>query len=332
MSLAYSIIVPIYNRPKEVSELLESIHRLDKKPQEVILVEDGSTVPCEEIAKAWELRLPIKYLYKKNSGPGSSRNFGAEYATGEYLIFLDSDCLLPQTYFNVLDRYLHLDAVDLFGGPDAAHKDFTSVQKAISQTMTGFFTTGGIRGGGEGMDRFYPRSFNMGVKREVFFDLGGFGSLRFGEDLDFSMRAVKAGYRVARFPEAWVYHKRRATFRQFFKQVYNSGMARVYLYHLHPGTIKLVHVLPSVFVIGSLILLFLTFIWHWAFVLPLFIYAVMLYAEAVFRTKNTLVSLLSIPAGVIQLSGYGLGFIHAWFLSLLRKGGQRHAFQKNFYK
>ena len=272
--MRYSVIVPVYNRPDEVDELLDSLTRQTVKDIEVIIVEDGSTKTCKDVCDKYADILDLHYYFKENSGPGQSRNYGAERAKGEYLLILDSDVVLPDTYIENLE--LRIDNYDMlqgmnngmqgnhnskfstlnsqlaaFGGPDAAHPSFTPTQKAISYSMTSFFTTGGIRGGKKKLDKFYPRSFNMGIRRDVYMQLGGFTKMRFGEDIDFSYRICEAGYSPQLFPDAWVWHKRRTDFRKFFRQVYNSGIARINLEKRHPGTMKLVHLLPAAFTIGS---------------------------------------------------------------------------------
>ena len=237
--MKYSIIVPVFNRPDEVDELLESLTHQTEKDFEVVIVEDGSLTPCEEVCKRYENLMDIHYYYKENSGPGQSRNYGAERAKGEYLLILDSDVVLPEGYLKAVSDELSREPADAFGGPDKAHSSFTDTQKAISYSMTSFFTTGGIRGGKKKMDKFYPRSFNMGIRRDVYLKLNGFSNMRFGEDIDFSIRIFKAGCRCRLFPEAWVWHKRRTDFRKFWRQVYNSGIARINLYKKYPESLKL---------------------------------------------------------------------------------------------
>lgn len=250
--MKYSIIVPVYNRPDEVDELLESLSNQTQKDFEVIIVEDGSVKTCKDVCDKYANILALHYYAKENSGPGQSRNYGAERANGEWLLILDSDVVLPEGYLEAINKTLSstMDEIVAFGGPDAAHDSFTPVQKAISYSMTSFFTTGGIRGGKAKLDKFYPRSFNMGIRRDVYQQLGGFTKMRFGEDIDFSYRIVEAGYSPRLFPEAWVWHKRRTDFKKFFRQVYNSGIARINLEKRHPGTMKIVHLLPTVFTVG----------------------------------------------------------------------------------
>ena len=217
--MKYSFVIPVFNRPDEVDELLESLTHQTFRDFEVVIVEDGSSVPCKEVVAKYSNSLTLKYFEKQNSGPGQTRNYGAERAEGEYLLILDSDCIVPPTYLEAIETELKENPADAFGGPDRAHSSFTAVQKAINYAMTSFFTTGGIRGGKKKLDKFYPRSFNMGIHAEVYRALGGFSKMRFGEDIDFSIRIFKGGYRCRLFPEAWVWHKRRTDFRKFFKQV-----------------------------------------------------------------------------------------------------------------
>ena len=258
--MKYSIIVPVYNRPDEVDELLGSLLHQEEKDFEVIVVEDGSQVPCGDVCQRYAGQMELRYYEKPNSGPGQSRNYGAERAKGEYLLILDSDVVVPPGYLKAISEELERQPADAFGGPDCSHPSFTDIQKAISYSMTSFFTTGGIRGGKKKLDKFYPRSFNMGIRRDVYLRLGGFSRMRFGEDIDFSIRIFQAGCHCRLFPGAWVWHKRRTDFRKFWRQVFNSGIARINLYKKYPDSLKLVHLLPMVFTVGVAALLLLALV------------------------------------------------------------------------
>lgn len=345
--MKYSIIVPVYNRPDEVDELLDSLTRQAYSNFEVIIVEDGSDTPCKEVCDKYLDRLNLQYYLKENSGPGQSRNYGAERAKGEYLIILDSDVVLPGNYLKAVDEELTDNPCDAFGGADASHSSFTDVQKAISYSMTSFFTTGGIRGGKKKLDKFYPRSYNMGIRREVYLKLGGFSKMRFGEDIDFSYRIVEAGYKCRLFPKAWVWHKRRTDLKKFFRQVYNSGIARINLEKLHPGTLKLVHLLPMVFTVGVIALILASAVgralmhycpegqWLWLFVcpwIPILLYSLIILIDSTVCNKSLKVGILSVPAAFVQLMGYGFGFIESWWKRCVRKQDEFTAFEKNFYK
>ncbi len=329
--MRYSLIIPVYNRPDEVDELLESLTRQHFQDFEVLVVEDGSSVPCESVVDRYATSLNIHYLKKANSGPGQTRNFGAERSRGEYLLILDSDCVLPPNYLDAIEAELQKEPADAFGGPDRAHESFTRVQKAINYAMTSFFTTGGIRGGKKKMDKFYPRSFNMGIRREVYQDLGGFSKMRFGEDIDFSIRIFKAGYRCRLFPDAWVWHKRRTDWRKFFKQVYNSGIARINLYKKYPESLKLVHILPAVFTLGVCAILLLSLVCPWSLLL-LFVFVLVILIDASIQNKSLFIGVLSVIAAFIQLIGYGTGFLSAWWKRCVCKEGEFAAFEKNFYQ
>lgn len=330
--MKYSLIIPVYNRPDEVDELLQSLCGQKFRDFEVVVVEDGSSLPCLEVVKKYGLLLDIYYYNKPNSGPGQTRNYGAARSRGEYLIILDSDCILPSGYLQAVEAELERQPADAFGGPDRAHHSFTPVQKAINYSMTSFFTTGGIRGGKKKMDKFYPRSFNMGIRRKVYEQLGGFSKMRFGEDIDFSIRIFQAGYSCRLFPEAWVYHKRRTDFRKFFKQVHNSGIARINLYKKHPHSLKVVHLLPALFTIGVLFLLLASPICAYSLTL-LGAYALLVLIDSTLQNRSLKVGLLSIAASFIQLIGYGTGFLRAWWMRcLLGKDEELQAFRKNFYK
>lgn len=330
--MKYSIIVPVYNRPDEVDELLESLEGQSLKDFEVVIVEDGSGKPCKDVCDRHTAKLNIRYFMKQNSGPGQSRNYGAERASGEYLIVLDSDVVLPEGYLAAVDKELQDAPADAFGGPDKAHPSFTDTQKSISYSMTSFFTTGGIRGGKKKLDKFYPRSFNMGIRRETYMSLGGFSKMRFGEDIDFSIRIFKAGCRCRLFPEAWVWHKRRTDFRKFWRQVYNSGIARINLYKKYPESLKIVHLLPMAFTVGVVALLLLAamgFLWA---LLPLAIYVVAIFVDSTIENRSLAVGSLSVVSAFVQLLGYGCGFINAWWRRCVLRKDEFSAFEKTFYK
>lgn len=330
--MKYSIIVPVFNRPDEVEELLESLTTQTLHDFEVVIVEDGSSIPCKDVCKKYENRLNLKYFDKPNSGPGQSRNYGVERAEGEYAIILDSDVVLPEGYLQAIDDELKREHADAFGGPDKAHPSFTDTQKAISYSMTSFFTTGGIRGGKKKLDKFYPRSFNMGISRDTYQSLGGFSKMRFGEDIDFSIRIFKADCRCRLFPEAWVWHKRRTDFRKFWRQVYNSGIARINLYKKYPESLKIVHLLPMVFTLGVVFLLLLSiFLTPWA-LLPLAVYSAAILVDSTIENKSVKVGLLSIISAFVQLTGYGCGFIEAWWKRCLMGKDEFSAYEKTFYK
>ena len=339
--MKFSIVVPVYNRPEEVDELLESLCSQTCKDFEVLIVEDGSQKPCKDVCAKYADILDLHYYAKPNSGPGQSRNYGVERSQGEYALILDSDVVLPQGFIQAIVDELSREEAVAWGGPDASHPSFTPIQKAISYSMTSFFTTGGIRGGKANnkaafqlkkLDKFYPRSFNMGIRRDVYLQLGGFSKMRFGEDIDFSYRIVEAGYQPRLFPEAWVWHKRRTDFRKFFRQVYNSGIARINLEKRHPGTLKLVHLLPMVFTLGVIALTLLAPLTCGYSLLPLCLYAALLCTDSTLKNKSLKVGLLSIPAAFVQLMGYGLGFLESWWKRCVRKQDEFTAFEKNFYK
>lgn len=331
MSLYLSLIVPVYNRPQEVEELLSSLLLQSNKNFEVVIVEDGSAMPCVEVVDRYADKLQISYYTKPNSGPGQSRNYGAERAKGNYFIFLDSDCVIPEGYTAAVYQSLEQQYVDAFGGPDAAHENFTDFQKAINYSMTSVITTGGIRGGGEKMDKFFPRSFNMGYSKEVFEKTGGFGKIRFGEDIDMSIRILSNGFKTRLIKAAFVYHKRRSTFRQFFKQVHNSGIARINLNKRHPGTLKLVHALPAVFTLGVVVLLIAS-LFCWWFILPLLFFFLVIFADASLRNKSLKIGWLSMWVSFVQLTGYGSGFIIAFIRRHILGQDEFASFEKTFYK
>lgn len=321
---SFSIIVPVYNRREEVRDLCGSLLTQSCRDFELILVEDGSTDPCrQEAEEAAAKGLPVVYEYKENEGRSIARNRGMELARGDWFVFFDSDCVIPSGYLEILSR--ELDAhpeLDCYGGPDAAHDSFTDVQKAISYAMTAFLTTGGIRGGKRQLEKFTPRTFNMGFRRRVWEKVGGFREM-FSEDIDMSKRIAAAGFETGLVRPAYVWHKRRVDFAKFFRQVYVFGMSRITLHLLYPGSLKAVHALPALAVLGALALIVLAIVLRNAwFLLPLGVYFVAIFFDALLKTRSLKIALLAIPASAIQLGGYGCGFLKAAFNKILLRRGR----------
>lgn len=310
-----SIVIPLYNRPQEIDELLESLARQSCKDFDVVVVEDGSYARGDAECARWSKHLSLRYDYIANRGPAGARNHGATLCEGEYIIFFDSDCLIPENYISLAKQFLcDSPGVALWGGPDAAHPSFTPIQKAISYAMTSPFSTGGIRGGSERADKFYPRTFNMGVRRDAFDAVGGFADMRYGEDVDFSMRVVEAGYASQLRRELFVYHKRRTSLREFYRQVQHSGRARVALSRRHKGTLRVVHALPAagvVLLVGALVPLWRIYSLAVITVCMLYGFAVLLHASV--RLRSFRLGWLSMMACCVQLLGYGVGFIKGLF-------------------
>ncbi len=306
----YSIIIPVYNRPQEVAELLESLAQQTLRDFEVVLIEDGSTITSEKVFERFSSKLKIQYFFKPNTGPGPSRNFGFEKALGKYFVVFDSDCILPSHYFEVVDRFLKSEKVDAWGGPDRGMKDFTPLQQAMAFTMSSTLTTGGIRGGKQ--KAFQPRSFNMGISRAVFEKTKGFHFDRFAEDIELSIRIGKAGFKTALIPDAFVYHKRRTSLRQFFNQVSNFGKGRVLVGRKHPGEVKPTHWLPAIFLLGLLtipVLFIFSPLWSILIAMTYFFYAVSVAIDCFITTRSLKVTFVSFPALFVQMIGYGSGFI-----------------------
>ncbi|MCH5241177.1 MAG: glycosyltransferase [Muribaculaceae bacterium] len=320
MKPAFSIIVPVYNRPQEVEELVRSLAKQSDKDFQLIIVEDGSTVPCQEQVLELRDKLNIKYFHKSNEGRSIARNYGMERADGDFFIFVDSDCILPPDYIESLKKSLQENPCDCFGGPDTAHESFSDVQKAINFSMTSFFTTGGIRGGKKSMEKFTPRTFNMGFSKNVYNKVGGFREM-FSEDIDMSTRIKNAGFKTVLYPDVKVFHKRRVDFKKFWKQVHVFGMSRITLQLLYPGSMKLVHWLPALFVIFGLGLVIASFFNYW-FLIPLVVYFVVLLIAALVDTRSPKIALLALPASAIQLGGYGTGFIRAYVWKILLRHGR----------
>lgn len=306
----YSVIVPVYNRPHEVEELLASLSQQTYKNFEVLLVEDGSTKTSREVYERYASVLTITYFFKPNSGPGPSRNFGFERARGEYFVVFDSDCVIPETYFESVEKFMQTQPIDAWGGPDRGRADFTPLQQAMAYTMASIFTTGGIRGGRK--SGFQPRSFNMGISRKVYEQTKGFVFDRFAEDIELSIRMRKLHFHVVLIPDAFVYHKRRATLRDFFKQVSNFGKGRVLVGQAHPGEIKITHWFPAVFSLGLCAIPVVLLIFPKlgvTFLAGYLLYFLLIGFHSIATVKSTYVAVLSIPSAFVQLTGYGLGFL-----------------------
>lgn len=308
----YSVIVPVFNRPQEVAELLESLTQQTYANFEVILVEDGSSIKSEKVFEQYSGKLTIQYFFKPNTGPGPSRNAGFEHARGDYFVVFDSDCIIPPHYFEVVEKFLAGNTVDAWGGPDKGMEDFTALQQAMAFTMSSVLTTGGIRGKSE--KGFQPRSFNMGISRMVFEKTKGFQFDRFAEDIELSVRIRKLGFKSALIPDAFVFHKRRTSLFQFYKQVSNFGKGRVLVGKAHPGEVKPTHWFPSFFLAGLLLIPFtawfsstISFILFGGYIL----YTLLVFIDCLRTTRNLFVSFLSLPSLYVQLIGYGIGFLKA---------------------
>jgi glycosyltransferase involved in cell wall biosynthesis len=329
----FSLIIPVYNRPGEIDELLESLCESDYKGDfEVVIIEDGSSEKCENIVKKQGSKLTISYYYKENSGPGDSRNYGMKKAKGDYFIIFDSDCIIPKKYLNEVDKALKQNYVDCFGGPDRALDSFSDIQKAINFAMTSFLTTGGIRGGSEKIDKFQPRSFNMGLSRKAFEASNGFGNIHPGEDPDLAIRLWNLGFKTKLFINAYVYHKRRIDWDKFSLQVNKFGKARPILNRWYPQHSRITFFFPSVFIIGFAVAIFLL-IFNFDLLLKLyFIYFLVLFLVSTYQNKSIKIGYLSVMAVWKQFYGYGIGFIESFIkISILKKKPQT-AFPELFFK
>lgn len=333
MELQFSFIIPVYNRPDEVQELLQSFKDLKTDVKyEIVIVEDGSTIPSKSIVEAFKSSLCVSYYSKSNSGPGDSRNFGMQKAQGNYFIILDSDCILPENYLTEVIESLNANYVDCFGGPDAAHDSFSNVQKAINFAMTSFITTGGIRGNKKSVDEFQPRSFNMGISKKAFEASKGFGIIHPGEDPDLSIRLKKLGFSIKLIPKAFVYHKRRISWSKFYTQVHKFGLVRPILNSWHPETKKITYWFPSLFCFGFLIAILLLVVNFKALFFFYIFYFLVAFMLALFSSKSFIVALLSLLAIGIQFLGYGYGFVKSTIaVGVLKKVPEEH-FPKLFFK
>jgi glycosyltransferase involved in cell wall biosynthesis len=318
----FSIIIPLYNRPQEIKELLETLTLQTYKQFEVLVIEDGSVNDAENIVKDFTDRLDVRYFKKQNEGQGFTRNYGFKLAKGDYFVIFDSDCLIPENYLQTVNDYLQTNWLDAYGGPDDAHPSFTPVQKAISYSMTSPFTTGGIRGNKKGIGQFHPRSFNMGVSRKVWETVGGFIITRSAEDLEYSIRIHSAGFKIGLIPDAKVYHKRRTNFLQFYKQIHFFGRARINLYTFFPKELKWIHFFPAVFTLGLLFTLIANVFWGWLAKtcdILLAIWIMLIFFHALVKNKSLKVAFLSVIASFIQLIAYGLGFMQDFWKRVVLK-------------
>lgn len=312
----FSVVIPVYNRPQEVDELLHSLTQQTYKHFETLIIEDGSEDRCDDIVEQYQDQLDIRYYYKENSGQGFSRNYGFERAKGDYFIVFDSDCLIPSHYFETVENYLKTHQLDAYGGPDREHQSFSPIQKAISYTMTSPLTTGGIRGNKNHAGTFHPRSFNMGISREVYEKTGGYKITRMGEDIEFSIRIINNGFKTGLIPDAYVYHKRRTSLKKFFNQLHFFGRARININRFHPGEIKFIHTLPALFTAGLLLFLTLPFWDPSLFItllIPFIFFISLIFAHAASKYSSLYIGLLSVCATFIQLTGYGIGFLREFW-------------------
>ena len=324
----YSIIVPIYNRPDEMAELLESLTLQTFKDFEVLILEDNSHMKSDEVAQRYEVHLDVHYFFIPGTDRSYRRNYGMQQAKGQYFILFDSDCVIPEGYLAAVEASLHENPTDCFGGPDNADDSFSDMQKAVNYSMTSFFTTGGIRGGSRQMEKFNPRSFNMGISRKAFEMTGGFRSM-IGEDIDFSLRVREAGMETKLYRDAFVFHKRRVNIKKFYNQTNTFGKARVILTKAHPGSLKLVHLLPVAFVFGHLLLLALAVVWTPFWLLFIACYMLLLFLDSLRKNRRLHIALMSVVAAYAQLFGYGLGFLEE---TLKSRSTKKNKGQETLYK
>ncbi|MCS6823505.1 MAG: glycosyltransferase [Cytophagaceae bacterium] len=314
----FSVVIPVYNRPEELKELLESLKQQDYKNFEVIVVDDGSSIPGKEVAEHFKNDLSLQYYYKNNEGRSIARNYGIDKARGEYIIIFDSDCIIPSGYFTNVSEYLKKNRLDCFGGPDRAHPSFTPIQQAISYSLTSVLTTGGMRGSRHSTTKFYPRSFNMGFTKHVAEAIGGFLNIPLAEDLDFSMRAEKSGFRIGLIESAYVYHKRRTDFAKFYRQLNRFGIGRINLYMRHKEALKLTHFFPSIFMIFSLSSVLLSIL-NPLYIVPLATYTFCIFFDASVKNNSFKIGILSVAATYVQMYAYANGFNKAFIKRIVLK-------------
>ncbi|MGB4776203.1 MAG: glycosyltransferase [Daejeonella sp.] len=316
----FSIIIPLYNRPQEIDELLHTLTQQTYTKFEVLVIEDGSKIDARQIVESYREKLAISYYFKENEGQGFARNYGFERAKGDYFIVFDSDCLIPEGYLEIVNNYLSDHKLDAYGGPDGAHESFTPIQKAISYSMTSPFTTGGIRGNKEHVGQFHPRSFNMGISRQVWEDSKGFILTRLGEDIEFSIRIKTMGFAIGLIPNAIVFHKRRTNFKQFYKQLHFFGRARINIYKHFPKELKAVHFFPALFTVFLAITILLNL---FNSTLSKFcnsliaLYILLLFFHSWIKNRSIKVAFLSVIAAFVQLSAYGMGFIQDFWKRII---------------
>jgi glycosyltransferase involved in cell wall biosynthesis len=330
--LQFSFIVPVFNRPVEVEKLLDSLSKVKcQRSFEVVVVEDGSTDTCEAVCSRFRESVNISYFFKKNTGPGDSRNYGMQHAKGSYFIILDSDCIVPAHYLEAVEEYLSKNFVDCYGGPDAADENFTDLQKAINYSMTSILTTGGIRGGSERLGKFQPRSFNMGLSKKAFEATGGFSTIHPGEDPDLSIRLWKKGFKTALFPDAFVYHERRISWKLFYRQVKKFGMVRVILNKWHPSTAKLTYWLPTLFFLLGILAVVNLFFGNWYLMVPFAYYLGLIVAHSALN-NGFKIGLISAFAVLVQFTGYGWGFLNSYIQIHIRNRNEHEAFPNLFFE
>jgi len=332
MNWKISFIIPVYNRPEEIKELLESIVQMNFKDSfEIVLVEDGSTQTSEVIVDSFKNKLNIAYFFKTNSGPGDSRNYGMHRATGDFFVILDSDCILPPGYLKAVTSALSKRPMDCFGGPDAAHESFSDLQKAINYSMTSYLTTGGIRGKNRAVQKFEPRSFNMGLSKTAFQATGGFGKIHPGEDPDLSLRLRKAGFKTHFLKDAFVYHKRRISWKSFYQQVKKFGLVRPILTLWHPESAKITFWFPSLFVLYIIVGLICLVFGYWQIAASVVFYLLLIFIDSFLSSKSIWVALLSVKAVCVQFFGYGLAFLKSTFFIRLLKQDPEKKFPNLFF-
>jgi len=339
----YSIIIPSYNRVDEIRDLVNSFQNLsfDRNRFEVLVIDDGSVDTTIDFLEKFqkETNYALLYFSQKNQGPGVARNTGMQKANGDFYIFVDSDCTVPDSWLKEIDNALNKSQADACGGPDTFRDDFPPILKAINYSMTSFLTTGGLRGKkGKKLAKFYPRSFNMGISRRLADKIGGFGSLRHGQDIEFSNRIIKSGAEVVYVPDAPVYHKRRTNIRRFYKQVFNWGVARINLYTIDKSMLEPLHAAPAMITIFTILISILALLVspiRTLFWIGCILYIAMLLFSMIdsIRIYKSLKPALYLPFIMpAQIFGYGFGFIYNFVRRIIFQKKETAGFKKHYYK
>ena len=174
----------------------------------------------------------------------------------------------------------------------------------------------------------------MGIRRELYHRIGGFGDLRHGQDIEFSHRIIQSGVKVAYFSDSVVYHKRRTSLRIFFRQVFNWGVARINLYKIDSAMLEPLHFAPALGLWFTMFFTLSVFLYRPIFplwLLFIIFMGILLFGSGVhaaLKWKDVRTGFLVPIVTLLQISGYGLGFTLAFVWRVLLGRGEFTGFVK----
>lgn len=225
----FSVIIPTYERPAQLTKCLESITHLNypKDKFEVIVVDDGSEDPPETIVEAYTEKLDIKLYTQINAGPAGARNTGSEKANGKFLAFTDDDCEPDPDWLNAFEKEFNKDPKIFLGGHTVnslSDNPYSTASQELINYLYSYYNA-------DRNNASFFASNNIAVRADLFKKIGGFDvtTLRAtAEDRELSDRWVYEGNKMTYTIDAIVFHSHAMSLRQFWRQHFNYGRGAYY--------------------------------------------------------------------------------------------------------